>query len=132
MKNPFEKYIKKFSEVKLWSNMATYAKKAGIKAVYSALLLYYAYTRKETPSWAKRIILGTLGYLLSPIDLIPDLSPLIGYTDDIGVLGFGVVTVAAYINKEVRDKAKGRLHKWFGDYDQTEIAEVEDQLAKES
>ncbi|MCI5080924.1 MAG: YkvA family protein [Saprospiraceae bacterium] len=128
MKNPFEKYIKKFSEVKLWDNMAMYAKKAGIKAVYTVLLLYYAYARKETPSWAKRIVLGTLGYLVSPIDLIPDLSPLIGYTDDIGVLSFGLITIAAFVNEEVKNKAKGRLTKWFGDYDPKELAEVDDQL----
>ena len=128
MKKTIEKYRKQFSEIKLWENMGMYARKTGIKTVYSVLLLYYAYTRKETPAWAKRIILGTLGYLLAPIDLIPDLSPLIGYTDDIGVLSFGIITIAAHINKDVRSKAKERLHKWFGDYDQAEIAEVDEKL----
>ncbi|MEN0006713.1 MAG: YkvA family protein [Bacteroidota bacterium] len=128
MKNPLEKYIKQFSEVSLWANMKHYAQKAGVKAIYMVLLLFYAYTRKDTPGWAKRIVLGTLGYLLSPIDAIPDLTPLIGYTDDIGVLSFGLVTIAAYVNDEVREKARKRLGKWFKTYDEAELQEVDEQL----
>lgn len=128
VKNPFKKYIKKFSEQKLWRRMKHYSKMAGIKTVYTVLLLYYAFRRKETPSWAKNIIIGTLGYLLSPIDAIPDLTPLIGYTDDVGVLTFGLVTIAAYVNEEVRQKAKKNLHKWFGDYDASDLAEVDAKL----
>lgn len=128
MKNPFKKYIKQFSEFRLWANMKYYAQKIGLKSIYTVLLLYYAYTRKETPAWAKNIILGTLGYLLSPIDAIPDLSPIIGYTDDIGVLSFGLVTIAAFVNEEVKQKAKGRLSKWFKNYDESELEEVDRQL----
>lgn len=128
MKNPFKAYISNFSVSGLWNKLSNYAKKAGIKTVYSVLLLFYAYRRKETPSWAKNIILGTLGYFLAPIDAIPDLSPIIGYTDDIGVLSFGLVTIAAYINKEVREKAKERLSKWFGEYDPKELEEVDKKL----
>lgn len=128
MKNPFIKYTRKFSENKLWRKIGRYARQIGIKAVYSALLLFYAYRRADTPKWAKNIILGVLGYLLSPIDAIPDLSPILGYTDDLGVLGFGLVTIAAYINQEVRDNARKKLHDWFGAYNESELKEVDDKL----
>ena len=128
MKNPFKRYVKKFSEVKLWEKMKHYTRAAGIKSTYTVLLLFYAFKRKETPSWAKNIILGTLGYLISPIDAIPDLSPIIGYTDDIGVLGFGLVTIAAYVNDEVRERARVQLKKWFGEYDAAELAEVDEKI----
>lgn len=128
MKNPFNKYGKLFSEEGFWSKIKNYAKQAGLKAIYSCLLLFYAYRRSETPSWAKNIILGTLGYFLAPIDAIPDLSPIIGYTDDIGVLSFGLVTVAAYVNDEVKEKAKLQLAKWFDDYDEKDLEEVEEVL----
>ncbi len=128
MKNPFVTYSKKFSENKLWKKFSRFARKIGIKSVYSALLLFFAFRRSDTPKWAKNIILGVLGYLLSPIDAIPDLSPILGYTDDLGVLGFGLVTVAAYINQEVRDKARKKLHDWFGDYDAEQLKEVDDKL----
>ncbi len=128
MANPFKKYADRFSENGFWKTLNHYARKIGLKAVYSALLLFYAYRQPETPYWAKRIIIGTLGYLLSPIDAIPDLSPIIGYTDDIGVLAFGVVTVAAYINEKVRTQAREKVTRWFGDGGQEVMEEVDKTL----
>lgn len=126
--NPFKKYADKFSEGKFWTKLKEYAKQAGVKAVYSALLLFYAFRRKDTPGWAKNIVLGVLGYFLTPIDAIPDLTPLLGYTDDIGVLSFGLVTIAAYINDEVKSQARTRLSKWFDEIDDDDLAEVDKQL----
>ena len=128
MKNPFEKFSSLFSENQLWEKIKNYAKQAGLKTIYSCLLLFYAYRRKETPAWARHIILGTLGYFLAPIDAIPDLSPIIGYTDDLGVLSFGLVTIAAYINDEVRVKARTHLSKWFGKYNEEDLESVEEML----
>jgi len=128
MKNPFKKYIAKFSEFKLWIKLRDQAKRAGLKTVYSVMLLFYAFKRKETPPWAKNIILGTLGYFLSPVDLLPDLTPLIGYTDDIGVLSFGLVTIACYVDDGVRINARKKLKKWFGNYDLKELVEIDEQL----
>lgn len=127
-KNPFKAYIKRFSEHGLWKKISHYAKKAGLKTVYSALLLFYAYKRKDTPVWAKNIVLGVLGYFLSPIDWMPDLTPIIGFTDDIGVLSFGLVTIAAYVNEDVRKQARDRLKQWFGEYDPAPLTEVDQQL----
>ena len=128
MKKIIEKYKNRFSEIKLWKKLKEYAKKAGVKTVYSALLLFYAFKRKETPSWARNIIIGVLGYFITPIDIIPDLTPIIGYTDDIGILSFGLVTIACYVNDEVKQNARTKLAKWFGDFDEEELAEVDKQL----
>ncbi len=128
MKNPFEKYANLFSENRLMKKIQAFAKQAGLKVVYSVLLMYYAYRRSDTPIWAKRIILGVLGYFISPIDLLPDLSPIIGYTDDLGVLSFGLVTIAAYVNDEVRIKARQKLRGWFGDFNVEELSEVDKHL----
>ena len=128
MKNPFKKHSNEYSEPKLWEKISNFAKQAGQKTVYSALLLFYAYRRPDTPGWAKNIVLGTLGYFIAPIDALPDLTPLVGYTDDLGVLSFGLVTIATYINDEVKGNARERLKKWFGDYDEDELKEVDDQI----
>ncbi len=128
MKNSFDKYKDQFTENKLWNKLSKYAKDAGLKVVYTSLLLFYAYKRKETPAWAKRIVLGTLGYLIAPIDMLPDLTPIIGYTDDIGILSFGLVVIAAYVNDDVKTNARTRLEKWFGKFDEDQLKEVEDQL----
>ncbi len=127
-KNPFKAYIEKFSENKFWNKLRNYGRQAGIKVVYASLLLFYAYRRKETPGWAKRIILGTLGYLISPIDAMPDLTPILGFTDDLGVLTFGLVTIAAYVDKSVKGKAREKLKDWFGLIDESELDVVDKQL----
>ena len=127
-KNPFKKYIPAFSEFNFWKKLSDFARQAGVKVVYSALLLYYAYHRQETPHWARHIILGALGYFLAPIDSIPDLTPFLGYTDDIGVLSFGLVTIAAYINMDVKINARKKLKDWFGQVDLESLKSVDAQL----
>ena len=128
MKNPFKSYISKFSESKFWKKIPQFSHQAGTKTVYAALLLFYAYRRKETPTWAKSIVLGTLGYLISPFDALPDLTPIIGYTDDIGVLSFGLVTIACYINDSVRANARQQLGRWFKDFREEDLQEVDAKL----
>jgi len=128
MENPFQKYAGQFSEKKLFIKLGRFARQAGIKTVYSALLMYYAFTRKETPNWARSIIIGVLGYFISPIDWIPDLTPIIGFTDDLGVLSFGLITIACFISDEVRIKARKRMKAWFGELDLKELADVDDKL----
>lgn len=128
MENPFKPYMDKYSEARLWKKVQHYSRQAGLKVVYTALLLFHAYRRRDTPPWAKRIVIGALGYFISPIDLVPDLTPIIGYTDDLGVLAFGLVTIAAYVNDEVRQNAKAQLRRWFGDYDERDLAEVDDAI----
>lgn len=123
-----DKYGKQFSERRFWKRLPKLVQRAGIKVAYTALLLYNAYQRKETPVWARRIIMGALGYLLMPIDALPDITPIVGYTDDIGVLGIGLVTVAAYVNDEVRTKSRTQLSKWFGEVDDAALEDVDEQL----
>ena len=113
---------------KLWAKITNYAQKAGIKVIYSVLLMWYAYQRKDTPAWAKRIILGALAYFVSPIDMIPDLSPFLGFTDDLGILGIGLVGVAAYINEDVRKNARQQLGKWFDNYSDADLKDIDDKL----
>jgi uncharacterized membrane protein YkvA (DUF1232 family) len=100
----------------------------GVKITYSAMLLFYAYNRSETPKWAKNIILGSLAYLLSPVDAIPDLTPLLGFTDDLGVLSFGLVTIACYIDENVRSTAKNKILSMYKNVDEEDLLEVDAQL----
>jgi uncharacterized membrane protein YkvA (DUF1232 family) len=125
MKEKLDKYIKKFSSKKYLKLIRFNPGKIGSKALYTSLLLFYAFKRSETPSWAKNIILGTLGYLVSPIDLVPDLTPVLGYTDDLGMLSFGLVTIASFINKEVKEKAINSLNNWFPKWDKDVTIEVD-------
>ena len=69
----------------------------------------------------KAIIIGALGYMISPLDAIPDAIPIAGLTDDLAVLLYVLKKVWSDIDPEIQAKAKKRLSKWF---DEDEIAEI--------
>ena len=77
---------------------------------------------------AKNIIIGLLGYFLAPIDAVPDLTPFIGLTDDFSLLSVGLVTVAGYINKDVKEKAREKLKALFCEYDPSQLVEIDKRL----
>lgn len=107
----------KYNEGQFWRKIKRYAKKAGREVIEKALWLYYAAERPDTPKWAKTAIYGALAYFILPIDLIPDLLPGVGYTDDLGVIAAAIASVSLYINQDVRDKAKSKAQTWFGQDD---------------
>lgn len=106
-------YQDEFSDDGFWSKVTKYAKKAGHEVIEKALWLYYAAQGPETPIWAKTAIYGALGYFILPLDVIPDFAPVVGYSDDLGVLGTALVTVSSYINKDVKEQAAQKLNDWF-------------------
>lgn len=103
-------------------------KKSGIQLAYTVLLLFYAFSRKETPHWAKTIITGSFVYLVCPVDAIPDITPILGYTDDLGVLSFGLVSVASYVNIDVKEKARNQLKGFFKNYSEDDLKIVDEKL----
>lgn len=124
----WQAYRRFFNRFALLGKAKRLARRLGTGALYSILLLFYAYKRKETPAWAKRTILGILGYFIAPIDALPDLTPIVGYTDDLGIVAFGLVAIAAYIDDEVRQKARNKVEQWLGEVDESEIEEVDKRL----
>lgn len=100
----------------------------GIQLIYAAFLMLYAYKSPHTPKWAKRIILGAFAYLLSPIDSIPDLTPVLGFTDDLSVITFGLVTISCYIDQDIRNMARAKLASLFNHIDETALEMVDSRL----
>ncbi len=128
MKEQLQKFRKFFSELKLWEKLKGFAQRVGVKSVYIILLMYYSYKRKDTPFWVKKIIIGVLGYFIAIVDFIPDLTPFIGLTDDIGVFMVGLTFIAAYVNDEVKEKAREELKQWFDDIDYKELEAIDKML----
>ena len=118
------KYEKDFSFEGLMSKIKETAKKAGLKAIYMALLLYYALESPTISTLDKAIIYGALGYFICPIDVVPDILPFIGLADDIAVLAWAFSRVKHNVNDLTREKAKTKLKIWFGDFDESEIDDL--------
>lgn len=64
-------------------------------------LLYLALKHKDVPFYSKLIIGIVLGYALSPIDLVPDFIPILGYLDDVILLPIGIMAALKTIPDEI-------------------------------
>jgi uncharacterized membrane protein YkvA (DUF1232 family) len=109
-----EKYKEHYSESSFWEKVKNSALAAGRELIEKCLWLFYAIMDKDTPTKSKWIIAGALGYFISPIDLIPDFIPVIGYTDDLAVVVAAIVTVASHIKDVHKEMAANKLKEWFG------------------
>ena len=110
-------YSHSYTESGFWEKLAKFAKSAGRDVVEKALILFYAASDPDTPTKAKAIIFSALGYFILPLDAIPDITPLLGFSDDLGAIALALATVAAHIKPQHRLAAKEKAAKWFGESD---------------
>lgn len=103
-----------YSAPRLWRTLVRAAATAGRKTLLAALTLFYCLQDHDTPTWAKGVIVGALGYLVLPTDLIPDIIPGAGFTDDWGAIVAALGTVAAYIKDEHKSKAAAQVARLLG------------------
>ena len=116
-------YASKFSASDFVDKVSKIAKRAGAKLVYAALILYYTLQSENVSKTDKALIIGALGYMISPLDAIPDAIPIVGLTDDLGVLVYVLRKVWVNVEPDIKEKAKEKLSKWF---DEDEIKEIDD------
>ena len=118
----FMSYANKFSQSEFAEKISRIAKRAGSKLVYAALILYYTLQSDKVSKADKAIIIGALGYMISPIDVIPDAIPIAGLTDDLAVLLYVLKKVWTGIDPDIIAQAREKLSKWF---DEEEINEIQ-------
>ena len=118
----FMNYANKFSQTDFVEKISSIAKRAGAKLVYAAFILYYTLQSDKVSTTNKAMIIGALGYMISPLDVIPDAIPIAGLTDDLAVLLYVLKKVWTGIDPEIIAKARERLSKWF---DEEEINEIQ-------
>lgn len=63
--------------------------------------IYFAARDPRTPWYAKALAVCVAGYALSPIDLIPDFIPVLGYLDDVVIVPLGILAVVKLIPQDV-------------------------------
>ena len=92
-----------------------YGRDIGLTVLYNVLQLWYVLQKPEVPAKNKAVIMGALGYLITPLDFIPDLTPILGYNDDAAAILFALYMVRQYVDDEVKAQAKARLAKIFSE-----------------
>lgn len=120
----FMSYANKFSQSEFVEKISRIAKRAGAKLVYAALILYYTLQSEHVSKTDKAIIIGALGYMISPLDVIPDAIPIAGLTDDLAVLLYVLKKVWTDIDPAIVEQAKSKLSKWFDDEEINEIKDL--------
>ena len=75
------------------------------------LSAYYCAFDKATPRHVQAVLLGAIAYFILPFDFIPDMLPVLGFTDDAAVLATAIRMVAAHIKPEHRDAARAALRR---------------------
>lgn len=106
-----QKYSKHFSEDGFWNKLGKSAKKMGRALVVNALILIYAFPDADWKD--KMIIIGALGYLIAPVDAIPDVLPG-GFVDDAGVVAGAVMRIRFSASPEVIQRAEQKAEEYFG------------------
>ena len=109
------KYSKHYTQDALWKKIKGYTERQGRKPVYYAPLLYYILQDKSVSKSDKVTILGALGYFILPLDLLPDITPIIGFTDDIAALIACTKSIIANCTPEVKERAEEKVNEWFGE-----------------
>ena len=98
--------------------------------VYLALLLYYMLVDEAIDLKSKLTIVAALGYFIFPFDILPDLLPVIGFTDDLSVLVFALSVVKGEINETHRLKARNTMKLWFQGINDMQMFAIEDEKSK--
>ena len=111
--HPEPNYAEEYSEDSLWEKIAAFALRAGREIIERVLVLYYCFQDRDTPAWAKTIIMGALGYFIAPLDAIPDLMAGVGFSDDLGALAVAFAAVAMHIKPEHKRQAEEKIKTWF-------------------
>ena len=114
-----------FTEESLWEKIKSYSKIAGSKVIYAVLLLYYVLKDKNVSAKTRLSVAAGLGYFILPTDAIFDLTPLIGYSDDLGVLLFVLTQVSSNLTPEIKEKARNKMGEWFGEINNNDLRELE-------
>ena len=111
----FMNYKNRFSPGGFVEKISRIAKRAGVKLVYAALILYYTLESDQVSLKDKAAIIGALGYLISPLDVVPDAIPIAGLSDDLAVLIYVLNRIWGDVWEDVKAKAKAKLATWFDD-----------------
>ena len=119
------KYAEDYSENGLWEKVRDNVTAIGLTLIYKALQLYYVAQSPNCPTKVKAGIYAALGYLISPIDLIPDFTPVVGYADDATAVGVALLLAQMYITEDIKAQARGKIKDLFG---MKALAKLEDEI----
>jgi len=92
---------------RFWSKLKRVA--ARLPFAEDLLAAYYCAFDKQTPRHVQAALLGAVAYFILPFDFVPDMLPVLGFTDDAAVLATALRMVASHITDDHRQAARAAL-----------------------
>lgn len=103
----------KYNESVFWKGLQKICSAVGKEAVYKVLQLYYVLQKDSVPTSQKVFIMGALAYLVSPIDVVPDCIPVVGWMDDVAAIGIVLAQISKYVDGDIDRKVKEKIEELF-------------------
>jgi uncharacterized membrane protein YkvA (DUF1232 family) len=105
----YEEHGKHYNEQELWQKFRELPKNAAAQVMEKALLLRELLFNGSTPLWVRASIVGVLGYLILPLDLIPDPIPGVGFVDDVAAMALILASLDSLVTEDIRRRALKRM-----------------------
>lgn len=102
-----DKYAKDYSDKDLSDKLSNNS--LGKSFLIKIYILWEVLKSPDSPSIVRLGIIAVLGYFISPIDLIPDFIPVLGYSDDLGLIIAQLAQIASYITPEIERRVESRF-----------------------
>ncbi|MBV1921823.1 MAG: DUF1232 domain-containing protein [Pseudomonadales bacterium] len=113
MQNNDSSYATEYSRdellTKIISALPLLKSKQGTRLISTVLQLFYLAKSPELPLWVKGTVIAALGYFIVIPDAIPDVTPVVGFVDDLGVLVSALAAVAPYISPAIKKRVEETL-----------------------
>jgi uncharacterized membrane protein YkvA (DUF1232 family) len=90
---------------------------AKLPFIEDLLAAYYCAFDRETPRHVQAALLAAIAYFVLPFDVMPDMLPVLGFTDDAAVLATAIRTVASHIRPDHREAARTALRRGLDEAD---------------
>jgi len=98
---------------RFWEKLKSLA--ARLPFAEDLIAAHYCAFDRQTPLHVKAALVGAIAYFVLPCDFIPDVLPVIGYSDDAAVLAAAIKLVSSHITGDHREAARRTLSRLCGD-----------------
>jgi len=104
----------RFSKIKSWARSLK----------QDAVMLWFARNHPKTPLIAKLLVIVTVAYALSPIDLIPDFIPVLGYLDDLIIVPVLIWLTVKLLPDDVIQESRAKAGQWMEERQKNPVSKL--------
>ena len=102
-------YSTYYSRDSLWSKLTSLPTSASCELIEKVLMLYHLLLNGKGSVTTKTLIVAALGYFIAPIDAIPDVVPIVGYSDDLAIITALLKSLESLLTNPIRKLVRQSL-----------------------